>query len=100
MNAVRKAAGKIVHEIHCLNAGELANAIGWHKLCVRIECNERPHTDVCPNLINLYALALQAAHFSIHQCGAAIVNLNQQAHDRIAMNADHPFSRTNRAAFN
>jgi hypothetical protein len=54
--------------------------------------------DIGPNLVNLDAAARQLAHLLVHELRASVANLDQQAADRVAMRAGHPFRAADRIA--
>ena len=55
--------------------------------------------DIGPDLVNLDTAAGQLAHLFVHQLGATLTDLNQQAADRVAVRAGHPLSAADRIPF-
>ena len=54
--------------------------------------------DEGPNLVDLDAAAGQAAHRSSISCCAAVADLDQKPHDRVAVRAGHALRRADRVA--
>ncbi len=95
----------------------LADAECRNELRVGIERDKGPHVAdartvvlrshlallllyIRPNLIDLNAAASQVAHLLVHDRGAAISDLHQQPHDRVAVRVGHALCRADGIALN
>lgn len=94
----------------------LSNDVGRNQFCIRINCDERPSVSEffglslayvalllaakTPQLIGLYALAVQILHSRIHQLYAAFTSKNQQPNDRVPVQLRDSFCAPNARAFN
>jgi hypothetical protein len=115
LDPVRQPLGKIGHEGYGVRARSLADAECRNQLRLGIERNEGPHiaeaaavilagkaslllADIGPNLIDLDAAARKLAHLFVHELRAAVANLDQQPHDRVAVRPGHPLGAADRIA--
>ena len=113
LDATRNPSGQVFHEGAGVIQVALADDKRGNQLCISIQCNERPHVaisagplgvfllgaDESPNLIHLDLLALQAAHFCVHDLLAGRAHTKAKAHDRVLVDARNALDCPNAAAF-
>jgi hypothetical protein len=115
LRTVHDARTQIVNEDRGIVPRPSANMEAGNEFRIGIERNERVriaelatihklrcpflfHAHERPQFIQLEPLAVEVPHFTIHQFRAGVPDTNHEPHDRIAVDAGHPFDATKAVA--